>query len=152
MLGGLVTIGDAHLKVIQSAAVKNLKASFDAELRARVQASVYDKLQVSLKKSLGTSILDQAKFLSILKDFETQAKATIKVQLPKIGAQLTLKAKSQIDVAINDIEVNIPLVAHITISAGVNAKVTINTTIKTALKACAKLDAKASASAILKSL
>lgn len=152
MFGGLVTIGDAHLKTIQSAAIKNLKVSFDAELRAQVQAKVYDKLEVSLKKSLGSSILDQAKFLAILNKFEADAKATIKVQLPKIGAQLTLKAKNQIDAAINDVNVNIPLVGHITISVGVNAKTTINTTIKTALKACAKLNAKASALAILKAL
>lgn len=129
-----------------------MKASFDAELRAQIQASIYDQLEVSLKNSLGSSIINQAKFLSILQKFETKARTTIKAQLPKVGASLTLKAKNQIDAAINDVEVNVPLVAHITISVGVNAKTTLNASIKTALKACAKLDAKASALLILKSL
>lgn len=132
--------------------MKNLKASFDAELRAQIQASIYDQLEVSLKNSLGASIINQAKFLSILQKFEAKARTTIKTQLPKVGASLTLKAKNQIDAAINDVEVNVPLVAHITISVGVNAKTTLNASIKTALKACAKLDAKDSALLILKSL
>lgn len=152
MFGGLIKVGDAHIKTIQSSAIRNLKATFDAELRAHVQASVYDKLQVSLKKNLGTIILDKAKFLSILTKLETEAKAVIKVELPKIGVSLNAKAKAQIDAAINDVQVNIPLIAQITVSVGVNAKTTIDTTIKASLKACAKLNAKASAEAILKSL
>ncbi|KAI8066185.1 hypothetical protein BDF21DRAFT_454981 [Thamnidium elegans] len=152
MFGGMFKVGDAHIKTIQSAAIRNLKATFDAELRAQVQASVYDKLEVSLKRNLGTIILDKVKFLSILTKFETEVKSVIKVELPKIGVSLNAKAKNQIDAAINDVQINIPLIAQITVSAGVNAKTTINTTIKASLKACVKLNAKASAEAILKSL
>lgn len=129
-----------------------MKVSFDAELRAQLQASIYEQLEVSLKNSLGTSIINQAKFLSILQKFESKAKTTVKAQLPKVEASLTLKTKKQIDAAINDVEVNVPLVADVTISVNVDAKTTLNASVKTALKACAKLDAKASASLILKSL
>ena len=149
----MVEISESHRKTIQYAAVKNLRTSFDSDLRVHLQASIYEKLEITLKKSLhGKTVRNSSELLCILKDFQVKAKALIKIQLPKIGASLTLKAKSHVDAAIKHVDVNIPLLAHVSITSKVCAKSTMSATIKVAIKACAKLDAKASAMVILKHL
>jgi hypothetical protein len=47
--------------------------------------------------------------LDTLTEFETKTKALIHVQLPKIGAALTVKAKAEIDAAIKDVEVPVSI-------------------------------------------
>lgn len=90
--------------------------------------------------------------LDTLTEFETKTKALIHVQLPKIGAALTVKAKAEIDAAIKDVEVNLPLIAAVTISAGININAALEIIAIVALEVIAKLDARVSAEAILKSL
>ncbi|GAN03775.1 hypothetical protein MAM1_0047d03230 [Mucor ambiguus] len=153
ILGGLIKVEDIHVKAIESAAVKNFQASFEAKLNAKIQASIYDKLEVNLRKSCGVGrLLDEIKLLDIVADLETKAKALINVELPKIGVDLGVKVKEELEIAVKGVEVNIPLILQIAIDIGINERAALETCIDTALKVCAKLDAKASAKAILEAL
>lgn len=152
ILGGLVKVGEVHLKAIESAAAKNVKVGFEANLQTEVEAKIYAPLEVSLRKSCGSQLLDQVKLLSILTELEAQAQALIKVQLPKIGVSLRAKAKEQIEVAAKGIEVNIPLILQISVDATVNEKATLDASIAAGLQVCAKLVAKDAAKVILAAL
>lgn len=122
-------------------------------MNAKIQANIYDKLEVSLRKSCGVNrLLDEIKLLEIVADLESKAKALINVELPKIGVELGVKIKEELEIAIKGVEVNIPLILQIAVDVGVNERATLESCIDTALKVCAKLDAKASAKAILEAL
>lgn len=122
-------------------------------MNAKIQANIYDKLEVSLRKSCGVNhLLDEIKLLEIVADLESKAKALINVELPKIGVELGVKVKEELEIAIKGVEVNIPLILQIAVDVGVNERATLESCIDTALEACAKLDAKASAKAILEAL
>lgn len=119
-------------------------------MHAQVQANIYSQLEVYLKQNLGTSISCEAKLLAILTKFQTKAKATIALELPKVQAALTLKATAHVDAAIKKVQVNVPLLAHVSVNVGACTKTTVQATVKTALNACAKIEPKVSALAILK--
>ncbi|CEP12169.1 hypothetical protein [Parasitella parasitica] len=153
ILGGLVKVEDVHVKAIESAAVNNFRTTFDAKLNAKIQAHIYDRLEVSLRKSCGVyRVLDELKLLEIIADLESVAKALIIVELPKIGAELNTKIREELEIAIKGVEVNIPLILQIAIDVGINEKATLEACIDAALKVCTKLDARASARAILEAL
>lgn len=122
-------------------------------MNAKIQANIYDKLEVSLRKSCGVNrLLDEIKLLEIVANLESKAKALINVELPKIGVELGVKIKEELEIAIKGVEVNIPLILQIAVDVGVNERATLESCIDTALKVCAKVDAKASAKAILEAL
>lgn len=153
ILGGLIKVEDIHVKAIESAAVKNFQAGFDAKLNAKIQTSIYDKLEISLRKSCGMNrLLDEIKLLDIVADLETKAKALINVELPKIGVDLGAKVKEELEIAVKGVEVNIPLILQIAVDIAINERATLETCIDAALKVCAKLDAKTSAEALLQAL
>ncbi|KAI8639159.1 hypothetical protein BD408DRAFT_477290 [Parasitella parasitica] len=153
ILGGLIKVEDVHVKAIESAAVRNFRAAFDAKLNAKIKAQIYDKLEISLRKSCGVRrVLDEFKLLDIVADLESEAQALISVKLPEIGVELGAKVKEELEIAIKGVEVNIPLILQIAIDVGINERATLETCIDAALKVCAKLDAKASAKAILNAL
>lgn len=153
ILGGLVKVEDVHIKAIESAAVKNFKTAFDLKLNTKIQARIYDDLEVELHKTCGVNrLLDEAKLLEIVANLESKAKALISVELPKIGLELGVKIKEELNVAIKGVEVNIPLILQIAVDVGINERATLETCIDTALKVCAKLNAKASAKIVLEAL
>ncbi|KAF1807506.1 hypothetical protein V8B55DRAFT_1570631 [Mucor lusitanicus] len=153
ILGGLIKVEDVHVKAIESAAVKNFKTEFDLKLSAKIQAHIYDQLEVGLRKTCGTNRqLDEIKLLDIVTDLESKAKALINVELPKIGVDLGVKVKEELELAVKGVEVNIPLILQIAVDIGINERATLETCIDTALKVCAKLDAKASAKIVLEAL
>jgi hypothetical protein len=121
-------------------------------LDAEVQAKIYAPLEVSLRESCTGQLLDEAALLDILVDLETKAKALINVELPKIGASLSVKVKEQIEVAVQGLEVNIPLILQIAIDVAADVKVSLDAAVKVGLQACAKLDAKATALLVLAAL
>ncbi|KAG2204073.1 hypothetical protein INT47_007067 [Mucor saturninus] len=152
LLGGLISVGDVQLKLIQSAVIKKLQASFDAELKSKIQVAIYAELEILLEQLLGSSPLDEIKFLEKLTEFEIKARALVIAQLPKISAALAVEAKAQLEAAIKDVEVNLPLLAKATISAGINVEAALKVIIAVALEIAAKLDVKVIVDAILKSL
>ncbi|KAK4509352.1 uncharacterized protein ATC70_007703 [Mucor velutinosus] len=134
-------------------AVKNFPAAFDVKVNAKIQANIYEKLEVSLRKSCGVNrLLDEIELLDIVTELETKAKAWVHVELPKIGVDLGVRVKEELEIAVNGVEVNIPLILQIAIDIGINERATLETCIDAALKVCAKLDAKASAKAMLEAL
>lgn len=152
LLGGAVQIGDLHIKAIQKAAVKKLKAEFDAELKAQVKAKVFKEIEVLLRKKCGHKSLTEKQLLKILIDVEAKLKQSLKVELPKIGVSLKLKAKEQIEVTLKNLKVDIPLIAKISVNASINEKAAIDSCISVGVKACAKLNATESAKLIIKGL
>ncbi|KAL9537227.1 hypothetical protein MBANPS3_011966 [Mucor bainieri] len=153
ILGGLIKVEDVHVKAIESAAVKNFKTAFDIKLNAKIQAHIYDKLEVDLRKACGVSrLLNEVELFDIVAGLESKAKAVINVELPKIGVELGITVKEELEVAVKGVEVNIPLILQIAVDIGINERATLETCIDTALKVCAKLDAKSSAKIILESL
>lgn len=149
----MIKVEDVHVKAIESAAVKNFKTEFDLKLSAKIQAHIYDQLEVGLRKTCGTNRqLDEIKLLDIVTDLESKAKALINVELPKIGVDLGVKVKEELELAVKGVEVNIPLILQIAVDIGINERATLETCIDTALKVCAKLDAKASAKIVLEAL
>jgi ABC-type thiamine transport system substrate-binding protein len=121
-------------------------------LDAQVQAKIYAVLEAKLRKKCGTSVLDKATLIRILTELEAEAKVLIKAELPKIGADLKLKIKEEVQACVKDVEVHIPLVTKIKIDADFNAKVTLDACVAVGLKMCAKLNAKALAKLVLAKL
>lgn len=148
----MVSVGDTQLKVIQSSVIQKLKASFDAELKAKIDVAIYAELEITLKQLLGSSPLDKIKLLEILTELEVKAQAIIAVQLPTIGAAMAIEAKAELKAAIKDVEVNLPLLAEVTISATIDIEAALKIIIEVALEVAAKLDVNVFTEAILKSL
>lgn len=148
----MVSVGDTQLKVIQSSVIQKLKASFDAELKAKIDVAIYAELEITLKQLLGSSPLDKIKFLEILTELEVKAQALIAVRLPTIGAAMVIEAKAELKAAIKDVEVNLPLLAEVTISATIDIEAALKIIIEVALEVAAKLDVNVITEAILKSL
>ncbi|CAO0796047.1 unnamed protein product [Mucor circinelloides] len=153
ILGGLIKVEDVHVKAIESAAIKNFRAAFDLQLNAKIKAHIFDPLEVSLRKTSGANLLlDETKLLEIVADVESKAKALIRVELPKIGVELGVKVKEELEIAVKGVEVNIPLILQVAVDIGINERATLETCIDTALKVCANLDAEAAAKVILEAL
>ncbi|KAG1232462.1 hypothetical protein G6F68_019121 [Rhizopus microsporus] len=82
----------------------------------------------------------------------TKAIETLKVELPKIGADLKLNSKAQVDIILKKVSVNIPLIASIIVNGAFDIKAAISACVKVGVKVCAKLSATESAKVILKAL
>lgn len=140
------------MKLIESAAIKNLKVSFDASLNAKIQAHIYNPLEASLHKHFDNKELNESLLLDIFEDLNVKAKTLITTELPKIAVELEADAKEAIELAVKSVEVDIPLILQIKVDANVKEQVFLRAAIQVALDICAKLDAKAIARLILQRL
>ncbi|KAG0749089.1 hypothetical protein G6F57_006292 [Rhizopus arrhizus] len=151
VLGGLVS-ADVSVSAVEKLAIKKLKAELEAELKAKAKVDVYASVEAYLRKKCGSKRLTEKKLLQIIADVEAKAIETLKVELPKIGADLKLNSKAQVDIILKKVSVNIPLIASINVKGAFDIKAAISACVKVGVKVCAKLSATESAKVILKAL
>ncbi|CAO3598342.1 unnamed protein product [Absidia cylindrospora] len=152
-LGGIISVGDAKISAVQSAAIKKIQVKLDASIEASLQTQVYAKIEADLLKTLKKhKKCSQEELLKILIDLEAKLIATLKVKLPTICAKLKADIQASIDACIKDLQINIPLLLSVKISSSFKVDVAVKACVDLAIKICADLNAKVCAKAVLKAL
>jgi hypothetical protein len=119
-----------------------------AQLEAKLDAEVYAQIEVYLNKALGSSC-DEDELLKILLCIDAKLAALLKVNLPKIAANIAADVKAAIDVGIKHAKVTIPLLLEVDISLKVDVAVTLQACVKAVISACADISTKVWANAIV---
>ncbi|KAI8063884.1 hypothetical protein BC940DRAFT_335612 [Gongronella butleri] len=152
-LGGLISIGDAKLTVHEKAALKKLSANLEAAISAKLDIEVYANLDAEIEKLLGhKKTCSEKDLLKILVKLEASLIAKLKVKLPKICLGLKAQIQAAVDACIKDLEINIPLLLDVKVSASIKINVLIKACVDAAVKICADLSAKVCAQAVLQAL
>jgi hypothetical protein len=152
-LGGILSVGDAKISAVQSAAIKNVQVKLNAAIEANLQTEVYAKIEADLLKVLKKhKKCSQDDLLKILIDLEAKLIAALKIKLPSICAKLKVDIKAAVDACIKDLQVNIPHILNVKISTSFKLDVAVKACVDLAVKICADLNAKVCAKAVLKAL
>ncbi|KAG0168766.1 hypothetical protein DFQ28_004311 [Apophysomyces sp. BC1034] len=153
ILGGLIKVGNAQISAIQSAAVNGLKIRIEGKVDADVEANVYADIDAKLKRKLtGKQTFLERELLKLLMDVEGQVVSKLKVELPKIQADLKGFIKTAVHAHLHDVEVNIPFILTIRVDADLDVTIAAEACVKAALSALAHVDIKAAAKALLTDL
>ncbi|ORX48045.1 hypothetical protein DM01DRAFT_1377005 [Hesseltinella vesiculosa] len=149
-LGGIISIGDAKLSIEEDAQLKKLAASVEASIEAKLGLGAYADIDVQLDRLLGNKKTCSEKDLeTIIAKLEAKLIAKLKVELPKICLGLKADIKAAVDLCIKNLEINIPLLLDIKVSASVKVNAIVKLCADVAVKVCAKLDAKVCAKAVI---
>ncbi|KAI9279564.1 hypothetical protein BY458DRAFT_502187 [Sporodiniella umbellata] len=151
LLGGAIT-ADLGVSAVQKLAVKKLKIDIEAELKAKAKVQVFAKIEAYLKKQCGSKKLTEKQLLKILISVEAKLKETLKVELPKICANLKLASKAEVNIVLKKLAIDIPHIVHINVNADFDAKAAIKASVSVGLKACVKLNATQMAKLTLKAI
>ncbi|KAI8644959.1 hypothetical protein BD408DRAFT_339635 [Parasitella parasitica] len=131
IMGGAVQVGNAQIEAIQTAAVDGLKKS----LTESVTPAIDQLLKAPANKK--QKVLSTTQLSKVLVKAETIARSELQVKLPTIQKTLKSCVDKQLKAQIKDLEVDIPGVLKIQISANVDVISSVKTVMKKVYKSYA---------------
>ncbi|CAO3630636.1 unnamed protein product [Cunninghamella blakesleeana] len=153
LLGGLISAKGIKLSFVEKLAINDLKVRIRDELDVNLEAEVYTGLEVELLKLLQKKgKCTEKDILDILIKIEAKLKAQLKIKLPKLCLGLKARLSALLDACVKSIQIKIPSLLSITLSASLKLNVALQACVDLAVKLCADLNVKACASAVLKAV
>ncbi|KAF1801987.1 hypothetical protein FB192DRAFT_1375718 [Mucor lusitanicus] len=143
IMGGAVHVGNAQIEAIQTAAVDGLKTQMTKTVEKEIEESLSESITPAIDQLLVTPGIKNQKALStkqltnVLIKAETIARTELKIKLPTIQKTLKSCVDKQLNAHIKDLQVDIPGVLKIQISANVDVISSVKTAVQKMYKSYA---------------
>ncbi|CEP14698.1 hypothetical protein [Parasitella parasitica] len=143
IMGGAVQVGSAQIEAIQTAAVDGLKTQMTKVVEKEIEESLSESITPTINQLLKApankkqKVLSSAQLSKVLVKAETIARSELQVKLPTIQKTLKSCVDKQLKAQIKDLEVDIPGVLKIQISANVDVISSVKTVVKKLYKSYA---------------
>ncbi|CAO0791650.1 unnamed protein product [Mucor circinelloides] len=142
IMGGAVHVGNAQIEAIQTAAVDGLKTQMTKTVEKEIEESLSESITPAIDQLLvaptkNQKSLSTKQLTNVLIKAETIARTELKVKLPTIQKTLKSCVDKQLNAHIKDLQVDIPGVLKIQISANVDVISSVQTAVQKMYKSYA---------------
>lgn len=154
LLDGTIKTGDVQIKAIQQAILTQLPTNLENAINNLLNTDIFGTIEADLNKVLSTvtGSIPEAQLVNTVEGLLNKVVSTVNKLLPKLTAKIQAAVKAELDLSIKNVQVNLPAILKLNVTADVDVEAEVKAAIQVAIKDLDSLDVTATAKAIVDKL